>query len=362
MRDRSLGAVVADRSDVELAAIFERIWEARGYETRVRFHGPDVHVEAEGTTPEGVPREVRIWISTSTHLTADKMSAFVRQCDRSDVEPYVAAVGRGRLDDDAHRPGLVTLDAPTIAVEVREAGIESFVREYDADGDERPKTNWLGDPIEDDDVASDEPEIDHEESSGLTRRAALVTAGKYVGGSLTAYLVVERVSDYVQKSPALRARLSRSVAWADSHRPDIHPPTIEWEVPSPQPFYEDPRLTENTTTAAANPDDVTAIPYADLRANPGDYTGTAVTYTGRVSETRTRADTRLAVVTVEDQRGRARGDVVARWPSGRFFDDEIGFRLLDGSRVRLWGVVSGDTTLDGAVSYPRIDVSTLEKA
>ena len=362
MRDRSLGAVVADRSDVELAAIFERIWEARGYETRVRFHGPDVHVEAEGTTPEGVSREVRIWISTSTRLTADKMSAFVRQCDRAGVEPYVAAVGRGHLADDAHRPGLVELDAPTIAVEVREAGIESFVREFERDEEKRPQRNWLGDPLEDDEAAEASDEREAEEHGGLTRRAALQKAGTYVLASLTTYLVVERISDYVQASPALRGHISRSVAWVDSRLPDIRPPTIEWEIPSPRPFYEDPRLTENTTTAATKPADATTIPYEALRANPDDYTGTPVTYTGRVSETRERDGTRLAVVTVEDQQGRVRGDVVVRWPAGRFFDDEIGFRLLDGERIRVWGVVSGDATFGGPASYPRIDVSALESA
>lgn len=56
-----------------------------------------------------------------------------------------------------------------------------------------------------------------------------------------------------------------------------------------------------------------------------------MTYTGRVSETSTRDDTRLAAV--EDKQGRARGDIV-----------------------------SGDTALDGFVSCPRINVSALERA
>ncbi|KAB1198314.1 MULTISPECIES: hypothetical protein [Haloferax] len=372
MRDRPLGAVVADRSDVELAAIFERIWEARGYETRVRFHGPDVHVHAEGETPEGTHRAVRLWISTSTRLTSDKMSAFVRQCDRADVEPYVAAVGRGRLEDDAHHPGLVELDVPTITVEVREAGIESFVRGFDRDDeDERPKTNWLGDPIAEDDeknagddekTAGDDHPADADER--VSRRAALEKAGRYVVAGFTTYLVVERISDFVQQSPELRARASRSVSWVDSHLPvpDINPPTIEWEFPTAQPLSDDPRVTNATTEASDKPDDATTIPYADLRANPESYIGTTVTYTGRITETIEREDTRLAIVTVEDDAGRVRGDVVVRWAVGRFFDDSIGFRLLDRERIRFWGVVAGEGSLDGGVSYPRVDVTALEKA
>lgn len=74
-----------------------------------------------------------------------------------------------------------------------------------------------------------------------------------------------------------------------------------------------------------------------------------------------RDEVRLALVAVEDDRGRLSGDVVARWPTGRFFDDDIGFRLLADERVRLWGVVAGEGSISGGVRYPRIDVSVLEK-
>jgi len=69
-----LTSVVSDRSDVELAAVFERVWGARGYETRVRFRGPDVPVEATGKTPEGAKRDLRLRITTTGTVTADKAS------------------------------------------------------------------------------------------------------------------------------------------------------------------------------------------------------------------------------------------------------------------------------------------------
>ena len=100
----------------------------------------------------------------------------------------------------------------------------------------------------------------------------------------------------------------------------------------------------------------------DLRERPETYTGTAVTYAGRVEETMERDEVRLALVAVEDDRGRLSGDVVARWPTGRFFDDDIGFRLLADERVRFWGVVAGEGSISGGVQYPRIDVSVLEKS
>ncbi|WP_042662287.1 hypothetical protein [Haloferax sp. ATB1] len=352
----SLTSVVSDRSDVELAAVFERVWGARGYETRVRFRGPDVHVEATGKTPEGAKRDLRIWITTTGTVTADKASAFVRRCERAGIEPYVAAVGGGRVASDAHRPGLVVLDAPAIAVEIRETGVESFVRELaigdggsdggspDADGDG-------DDPVDDED----------DEADRLTRREALKKAGTYVAGGLVTYLAVEQVSDFVQRSPKLRAAVARRAAWVDDHLPDVALPTVEWSLPTPQPLSEESTL-PNRTTAVATPANATTIPYADLRTNPESYAGTTVTYTGRVEETMERDETRLALVAVEDDRGRLSGDVVARWPTGCFFDGDIGFRLLADERVRLWGVVAGEGSISGGVRYPRIDVSALEKA
>ncbi|KAB1193370.1 hypothetical protein GJR96_07900 [Haloferax sp. MBLA0076] len=364
MRDRSLGAVIADRSDVELAAIFERIWESRGYETHVTFHGTDVHVEAEGETTEGAHRAVRIWISTTKRVTADKTSAFVRNCDHAGEEPYVAAIGRGRLEDDAHRPGLVELDAPTIAVEVREAGIESFVRDMAASTD-RPQTNWLGDPIEDGDESGEEEasnaDTSDEDDDAISRREALKKASQYVVGGFVTYLVVERISDLVQQSPAVRAAIARRVAWVDSRLPDIELPSVEWSLPEPQPLYEDGPQS-NTTTTASTLDDASVIPYGDLRTDPDSYTGTSVTYAGRVSETLERKGTRLATVTVENDAGKPRGDVVIRWPTGQFFDNDVSFRLLEGERVRFWGVVAGEGSISGGVTYPRIDVSVLEEA
>ncbi|EMA06567.1 hypothetical protein [Haloferax denitrificans] len=357
-----LTSVVSDRSDVELAAVFERVWGARGYETRVRFRGPDVHVEATGKTPEGAKRDLRIWITTTGTVTADKASAFVRRCERAGIEPYVAAVGGGRVASDAHRPGLVVLDAPAIAVEIREAGVESFVRDLAAgasgaggDGDsEALDSESEGDESED----AEDDEAD--EADRLTRREALKKAGTYVAGGLVTYLAVEQVSDFVQRSPELRAAVARRAAWLDARLPDVRLPTVEWSVPTPQPLSEESTL-PNRTTAVATPANATTIPYADLRTNPESLTGTAVTYTGRVEETIERDEVRLALVAVEDDRGRLGGDVVARWPTGRFFDDDIGFRLLADERVRFWGVVAGEGSISGGVRYPRIDVSVLEK-
>ncbi|MDS0240705.1 MULTISPECIES: hypothetical protein [unclassified Haloferax] len=352
----SLTSVVSDRSDVELAAVFERVWGARGYETRVRFRGPDVHVEATGETPEGAKHDLRIWITTTGTVTADKASAFVRRCERAGIEPYVAAVGGGRVASDAHRPGLVVLDAPAIAVEIREAGVESFVRDLAAgasgaggDGDSEAL---------DSESEGDDPEADG--ADRLTRREALKKAGTYVAGGLVTYLAAERVSDVVQQSPELRAAVARRAAWLDARLPDVRLPTVEWSLPTPQPLSEESTL-PNRTTAVATPANATAIPYADLRTNPESFTGTAVTYTGRVEETMERDEIRLALVAVEDDRGRLSGDVVARWPTGRFFHDDIGFRLLADERVRLWGVVAGEGSISGGVRYPRIDVSVLEK-
>ncbi|POG55672.1 hypothetical protein [Haloferax marisrubri] len=349
-----LASVVSARTDVELAAVFERVWEARGYQTRVRFRGPDVHVEAAGETPEGATRELRIWITTTGTVTADKTSAFVRRCERAAIEPYVAAVGGGRVAPDAHRRGLVVLDAPTIAVEIRETGVESFVRDLAAEADGAdgdgggPSSGAEGDDSNDD------------EADRLTRREALKKAGAYVAGGLVTYLAVERVSDFVQQSPKLRAAVARHAAWLDARLPDVRLPTIEWSLPTPQPLSEESTL-PNRTTAVATPANATTIPYADLRTNPESYAGTTVTYTGRVEETMERGEARLALVAVEDDRGRLSGDVVARWPTGRFFDGDIGFRLLADERVRLWGVVAGEGSISGGAQYPRIDVSVLEK-
>ncbi|RDZ63735.1 hypothetical protein C5B90_11415 [Haloferax sp. Atlit-12N] len=358
-----LTSVVSARTDVELASVFERVWEARGYRTRVRFRGPDVHVEATGETPEGATRELRIWITTTGTVTADKTSAFVRRCERAGIEPYVAAVGDGRVAPDAHRRGLVVLDAPTIAVEIREAGVESFVRDLTAR--EEPATNWLGDRAEGGDGDGDDTEGEHDESEGddagrITRREALKKAGTYVAGGLVTYLAVEQVSDFVQRSPKLRAAVARRAAWVDDHLTDVSLPTVEWSIPTPQPLSEESTL-PNQTTAVATPTNATTIPYADLRTNPESYAGTTVTYTGRVEETMERGEARLALVAVEDDRGRLSGDVIARWPTGRFFDGDIGFRLLTDERVRLWGVVAGEGSISGGVQYPRIDVSVLEK-
>ncbi|RDZ44726.1 hypothetical protein C5B91_09845 [Haloferax sp. Atlit-10N] len=361
-----LTSVVSDRTDVELAAVFERVWEARGYETRVRFRGPDVHVEAAGETPEGATRELRIWITTTGTVTADKTSAFVRRCERAGIEPYVAAVGGGRVAPDAHRRGLVVLDAPALAVEIRETGVESFVRDLAA-REEPAATNWLGERIEgrggdgDDGTEGERDEAEGDEADRLTRREALKKAGTYVAGGLVTYLAVERVSDVVQQSPELRAAVARHAVWVDDRLPDVALPTVEWSLPTPQPLSEESTL-PNRTTAVATPTNATTIPYGDLRTNPESYAGTTVTYTGRVEETMERDEVRLALVAVEDDRGRLSGDVVARWPTGRFFDGDIGFRLLADERVRLWGVVAGEGSISGGVQYPRIDVSVLEKS
>ncbi|AFK19991.1 hypothetical protein E6P09_00155 [Haloferax mediterranei ATCC 33500] len=368
MKEPSLGSIIGDRSDVELAAIFERIWEARGYEARVRFHGPDVNVEAEGETPEGAHREIRIWVTSTRAITADMTSAFVRTCNRADIEPYVAAVGHGRLEADAYQPGLVVLDAPSIAVEVRETGVESFVHQLVDEDDESTATNWLGDPVdadgEADETATDETDDEEDgedDDDKISRREAVKKAGTYVTGGLVTYLIVEKISDIVQRSPKLRAAISRRAAWVESHLPEINTPTVEWSVPTPQPLYDDPRQ-PNRTTTSSKPANATAIPYETLREDPAAYTGTAVTYTGRVEETMERGEIRFATIAVEDSKGRLRGDVVARWPVGQFFDDDIGFRLLDTERVRIWGVVSGAGSLSGSRQYPQIDVSVLEKA
>ncbi|WP_396611737.1 hypothetical protein ACH9L7_00170 [Haloferax sp. S1W] len=365
MRESSLVSVVNERSDVELAAIFERIWESRGYETHVRFSGPDVHVEAEGETPDGAHREVRIWITTSRNITADMTSAFVRTCDRSDVEPYVAPVGRGKLEPDAHRTGLVELDASSIAVEIRETGVEEFVRDLETGGKSHGKTNWLGDEIDESDA--DESEGDGEadaadELETISRREALKKVGGYVTGGLVTYLIVERISDAIQNSPKLRAAIARRVEWIGSYLPDVNLPTVEWSVPSPQPIRDDPTVPDTNASEQTTPADSVAVPYDDLRENPTAYEGTAVTYTGTIDDTTERDDRRYAVITVEGTDGRLRGDIVGRWPAGQFFDDDIGFRLLNDERVTVWGRVAGTSSMFFGRPLPLVELVALQKA
>ncbi|ELZ96906.1 hypothetical protein C440_03993 [Haloferax mucosum ATCC BAA-1512] len=340
MSEPPLGSVIGDCSDVELAAILERIWTARGYETRVRLHGPDVEVEAKGETPGGAYRTVRIWITSTRTITADMTSAFVRHCTRAGTEPYVATVGRGRLGDDAHQPKLVALTASAVAVEVRETGVESFVRELANEDDEQVVMNRLVERVTDEDdrtLLGKRNENGRADDGGISRRAALAGIGTLATGGAVAYVAIDRGL--------------------------VSLPTVEWSMPTPQPLSDDTAL-PNKTTTPRTPANATTIPYDDLKAEPTTYTGTAVTYTGRVEQTIERAETRFATIAVEDSTGRLRGDVVARWPAGTFFDSETGFRLLDTERVRIWGVVSGEGSLanSDARQYPQIDVSVLETA
>ncbi|UVE50655.1 hypothetical protein KU306_01775 [Haloferax larsenii] len=366
MREPSLVSVVNERSDVELAAVFERIWEARGYETRVRFSGPDVHVEAEGETPEGAHREVRIWITTSRTITADMTSAFVRKCDRSDVEPYIAPIGRGKMNPDAHRTGLVELDASSIAVEIREADIEPFVRDLAESDETHVKTNWLGERVDEEDREGDGDGDgdgdDDDEPEAISRREALKKVGGYVTGGLVTYLVVERISDMIQNSPKLRAAIAERVAWVGSFLPDVSLPTVEWSVPSPQPIRDDPSMPDTNASAQTTPTNATAVPYDDLRDDPEGYEGTAVTYSGTIDETTERDDERFAVIAVEGANGLPKGDIVGRWPSGQFFDDDIGFRLLGDERVTVWGRVAGTSSMFFGRPLPLVDLVALQKA
>ncbi|WP_410766633.1 hypothetical protein [Haloferax sp. DFSO60] len=358
-----LASLIDECSDVELAAIFEYIWEARGYNTRVRFKGPHVTVEADGETEDGTPRELRIWITTTKRITADMTSAFVRTCKRASVEPYLAVVGRGGLDSDAHQTGLVELDAPTIAVEVRETGVEDFVRGLV--GTEEPVSrNWLGEPVESEDesVTGDERENEAETEQELSRRDALKTVGQYVVGGVVLYVVVERISDFVQSSPTLRAEVTAGREWVGSHLPDASLPTVEWSIPTPQPLYAESENPNTDPKSGDKPTTATTVAYENLATDPDGYTGTAVTYTGRVDSTREDETVRLATVTVEGEDGRLTGDVVTRWPTGEFFDDAVGFRLLEGDEIRFWGTVAGSMSLSGRPSVPLIDVSALEKA
>ncbi|MFC7202540.1 hypothetical protein ACFQJC_03375 [Haloferax namakaokahaiae] len=361
----SLASLIDECSDVELAAIFEHIWEARGYETRVRFKGPNVLVEAEGKTPDGTPRELRIWITSSKRITADMTSAFVRNCDFAGFEPYLAVVGRGSMNPDAYQTGLVKHDASGIAVEVRETGTEEFVRGLV--GEKEPiARNWLGDPTDPGEEGGDKSDGEGgeggEDPDGVSRRAALKKVGQYVVGGFVTYVVVEQISDFVQSSPKLRAEVEAGREWVDSHLPDVSLPAVEWEVPTPQPLYDEHGNPNTEPKPSDEPTTTATIPYGELASNPEGYAGDVVTYTGRVDSTREDESVRLATVTVADEGGRLTGDVVTRWPTGRFFDDAVGFRLLENDEIRFWGTVAGSMSLSGGPTVPLIDVQALEKA
>ncbi|MFB6092469.1 MAG: hypothetical protein ABEK02_05610 [Haloquadratum sp.] len=390
MGDRSLRAVISARSDVEIAAIFERIWEARGYDTEVRFSGPDVHVDAEGETDDGTRRAVRIWVTTGGRVRPNQTSAYVRECERAGVEPYIAVVGNAELDRDAHRPELVEFSATSIAVQAREAGVEGFVHAFaddgdgdgdsdsdsdgDSDGDEAVEWNWLGDRVGDEDAEADDADGDDTEDAdddtdAVSRRAAMKTAGKYVAGSLVAYLAVEAASDTVRRSPELRRAIARRTRWVGAHLP-----TLPGSNPAADAGGSATQNASGTGSALANaseslptnasgvvvPPDATTIDYERLRSDPQEFVGTTVAYVGAVTNTTTRTDRRFVLLRVVVD-GRLRGDVVGWWPDGRFFDGDLEFRLLQDERVLAWGRIDGTSSLFFQSSLPRLEIRGLQR-
>jgi hypothetical protein len=365
-----LSEVISARTETEAAAIVERVWEARGYDARVRFSGPDVHVEAAGETPDGTAREVRVWVTAGGRIAAHQTRAYAQQCDRADVEPYLVVIGDARLAGDAHRPEIVELDASSLAARVREAGVESSVYDFverAADAGDDVARDWLGDPIDEtaeETATDDDSSADGDDEDRLGRRAAIKRGSKYVVASFLTYLAVERLSEELRRSPGLRSDIDRRIAWLGARLPDLEAPISE-STPEPTEAPETPAngsipSVPNGSAQGTPPADTTALSFESLRSDPAAFVGTTVRYSGEVAETTERRSKRFVVIRVEEG-GAWRGDLVGRWPAGRFFDGSLGFRLLDGSTVTVWGDVLGTSSVIVGETLPAIEVVAFER-
>ncbi|RDI72283.1 hypothetical protein [Halopelagius longus] len=344
MNGRSLREMLDRRPDTEAGRVVRRIWLARGYEAAVRFSGPDLYVEARGRTDEGATRRIRAWVSSEGTIDRRRMRAFVNACERDDAEPHVVTLGTAQIADDAHLPGVWEFDASRLAVEVRDAGVEAAVRALEAEAEstaeEDASENWFGEPVEDDGDSEDDDETDEEE---LTRRDAARITGKYVVGGLVTYLFVESLSDAVRASPELRRTVREATTPLWSHVPAM--PSGEGAsdggggvgTGTGTPDYGNPTSGERVENA-------TAIPYDELAADAAANAGRNVRYEGVVRSTVegvTERGVRLAVT--PGPNGSWSDEIACRWPSGRLYEDAVRFRLLEGERIRVWGVVRGAT-------------------
>lgn len=339
MREGSVQRLIASASDVEVASIVQRVWEARGYETDVRFSGPDVHVEAVGETPEGATRTVRTRVVVGGTDERD-LRAFLSSCERDGVEPQVVAV-RGRIDPGIVPPGVAVDDAAGLAVDVRETGVE-LETGGESDSEPERETDWFGDPVDDRD-GTDDDEADADDEAEVTRRDALETVGVYVCVGLGGYLAVERLSDLVRSSPEFRADVRRRVADLRGRLPRVDLPDVgvdfgaesrlEGEVPG-----------GDTASGGTRPENATRVPYHELAADPSAFAGDAVRYEGTVEAVTERDATfeiRLAVAaTAADEWTDA---LVCRWSKGDLFGDAVSVHLLERDDVAVWGVVRGAT-------------------
>ena len=364
----SLTATIGSLPDSEIAVIIRRIWEARGYDAEIHFSGPDIHVRASGETAEGARRNVRVWVATDGELAAWQTRGYLQQCERADEEAYVAVVGDARVAEDAHRSGLVERNTAAIAVRVREAGIESFVyglRDDDDPADGQITRNWLGDPIdeeEDVDSSVDGAESEADDEPELGRRAAIKQGGKYAVGGFLTYLGVEWFTDYVRDSPTARAAIRRRAAWIDARVPDVRPPEAGGEATTTTtPTADGAADLPGEPVEQATPPNATALAFSRLRSDPEEFIGTTVRYPGEIIETTERETARFVIVRVRDESG-FRGDLVGRWPTGRFFEDSVGFRLLNGTQVTVWGDVAGTSSVFIGETLPAIDVAALQRA
>ncbi|SFG56249.1 hypothetical protein SAMN04488063_2425 [Halopelagius inordinatus] len=354
MNETSLREILDRRPDREGARVVRRMWEARGYETAIRFSGPDLYVEARGRTDDGASRRIRSWISAGGRIDRRRMRVFADACERDGVEPHVVTLGPAEIDDDAHVPSVWEFDAARLAVEVREAGVESAVRALESDSDPETETetveDWFGDPVEESESDGDDGERDEgdddadgDEEEQLTRRDAVRIAGKYVVGGLVTYLFVEGLSDAVRASPELRRAVRERAAPLRNRLPTIpaggvgSPSASGGDATARTPTYGNP-------TSGRRVENATAIPYDELAADPESRAGHAVRYDGTVRRTVegvTERGIRLAVT--RGPNGTWVDDVACRWPSGRLYEDAVQFRLLDGERVQVWGTVRGAT-------------------
>jgi hypothetical protein len=363
----SLTAVIGSLSDSEVAAIIERIWEARGYDAQIHFSGADVHVRASGETAEGARRNVRVWVATDGGLSAWQTRGFVRQCERAEEEAYVVVVGDARVAEDAHQSTLVERNTAAVVVRVREAGIESFVYGlYDEDDatDDQVVRNWLGDPIDEDDTdsADNGPASEEPDERELGRRAAIKQGSKYVVGGFLAYLGAEWLSNYVQRSPELRAAIGQRAAWVDARLPDVGPSGSDGDSTAPATSAADGSTDlPGEPAEQPTPPEPVALAFSRLRSDPEEFVGTTVRYAGEVVETTERETERFVLVRVETD-GEFQGDLVCRWRSGRFFEDGFGFRLLQGMRVTVWGDIVGTSSVFIGETYPALEAVALEPA
>lgn len=352
MREGSVHEAIAEASDVDVASLVQRLWEARGYETAIEFSGPDVRVEATGETAEGATRAVRTWVNADG-ASERQLRVFASACDRDGAEPHVVAVGGG-VDPGAVPRGVPTYDASGLAVELREAGVEL------GGATEASATDWLGDPVEGTDGGSDGVDVRGDgvdgddgtdagdgdgETEEIDRREAVKTVGRYVAVGFVGYVAVERLSDYVRSTPAVRTAVRREVADLRARLPTVEVPfdppavtngsRVEGAVPESGP---------ESATAGERPANATRIPYHELAADPASFAGTAVRYAGRVDDVHEgRESFRIRLEVAPTAADEWTDEVVCRWEAGALFGDSMSVHLLRDERVTVWGVVRGAT-------------------